>query len=65
MRNLRLLLLAAAVAALGSYTAFAGAGSTPVPGPSVTGSQRTDAGEAASSSVQAQEGESRQGREGR
>lgn len=57
MRNLRLLLLAAAVAALGSYSAFAGAGSTPVPGPSVAGSQRTDAGEAASSSVQAQEGE--------
>jgi len=57
MRNLRLLLLVAAVAAVGSYSAFAGAGRVPVTDPSVAGSQRTDADGAASTSVQAQEGE--------
>ena len=55
MRNLRLLLLVAAVTAVGSYSAFAG--SPPVTDPSVAVSQRTDADEGASSSVQAQEGE--------
>src|SRR6266508_2846024 len=57
MRNLRLLLLVAAVAAVGSYSAFAGAGNPPVTDPSVAGSQRTDADEFASTTVQAQGGE--------
>ena len=56
MRNFRLLLLVAAVAAVGSYSAFAGAGSMPVTDPSVAGSQRTEADGGASTSVQ-QEGE--------
>jgi len=57
MRNFRLLLLVAAVAAVGSYSAFAGAGSMPVTDPSVAGSQRTDADGGASTSVEAQEGD--------
>ncbi len=57
MRNLRLLLLVAAVAAVGSYSAFAGAGSLPVTDPSVAGSQRTGADAAGSTSVLGQEGQ--------
>lgn len=57
MRNLRLLLLVAAVAAVGSYSAFAGAGSSPPPDPSTARAQRTSADEAASPSGQEQEGD--------
>jgi hypothetical protein len=57
MRNLRLLLLFAVVAAVGSYSALAGAGSTPVTDPSAAGAQRTDAGDGARPSVREQEGD--------
>jgi len=57
MRNFRVLLLAAAVGAFGSYSALAGAGSAPVPDPSVAGFQQASAGKPASPFVQEQKGE--------
>jgi len=64
MRNLRLLLLVAAVAAVGSYSAFAGAGSSPAPGPLVARVQRTVSDEGARPSVQKQDGDAAEDEKG-
>ena len=53
MRNLRLLLLVVSLASIGSYSALAGAG----PPSPMAGSERTDAGDAATPAIQQQEGE--------